>query len=282
MSPTTTTTEATRFGSGQAVPRLEDAQLLRGEGRYVDDFAPAGLAHLVFVRSPHAHARLRGVDAGAARALPGVLAIHTGADLVAAGVKPLPGPGFRRADGGPGASPARRALAHERVRFVGEPVAAVVAETLQQALDAAEAVLVDYEELPAITHAAGALARGAPALTPQAPDNIAAEMRHGDAAATAQAFARAAQVVRLHVTNQRVAAVTLEPRALLAWVAPADGRLTLRMRTQMPRGVRKLVCDCLGLESAQVRVLVGDVGGGFGMKTAAYPEDVTAAWAAWQ
>lgn len=274
--------QASRFGSGQAVPRLEDAQLLRGEGRYVDDFAPDGLAHLVFVRSPHAHARLRGVDADAARALPGVLAVYTGADLVAAGIKPLPGPGFKRADGGPGASPARRPLAHEQVRFVGEPVAAVVAQTLQQALDAAEAVFVDYEELPAATSVADALAPGAPQLTPQAPDNIAAAMRHGDAGACAQAFARAAQVVHLAVSNQRVAAVTLEPRSLLAWVDAADGRLLLRMSTQMPSGVRKLVCDCLGLPSQQVRVLVGDVGGGFGMKTSAYPEDVATAWAAWQ
>ena len=274
--------DTTRFGSGQAVQRLEDAQLLRGEGRFADDFAPEGLAHLVFVRSPHAHARIAGIDKAAAQALPGVLAIYTGAELVAAGVQPLPGPGMKRADGTPGASPARRALAHERVRFVGEPVAAVVAETLQQARDAAEAVWVDYEELPAVVDVQGALAAHAPQLTPTAPDNIAAEMRHGDAAATAAAFARADHVVRLHITNQRVAAVTLEPRTLLAWVAPEDGRLTLRMSTQMPSGVKKLVCACLGLEGEQVRVVVGDVGGGFGMKTAAYPEDVTAAWAAWQ
>ncbi|WP_404300130.1 xanthine dehydrogenase family protein molybdopterin-binding subunit [Alicycliphilus denitrificans] len=279
---TASTLDTTRFGSGQAVQRLEDAQLLRGEGRFADDFAPGGLAHLVFVRSPHAHARITRIALDAARALPGVLAIYTGADLVAAGVQPLPGPGMKRADGSPGASPARHALAHEVARFVGEPVVAVVAESLQQARDAAEAVWVQYEELPAVVDVQDALTAGAPLLTPAAPDNIAAEMRHGDAAASARAFAQAAHVVRLDLTNQRVAAVTLEPRALLAWVAPEDGRLTLRISTQMPSGVKKQVCACLGLASSQVRVVVGDVGGGFGMKTSAYPEDVATAWAAWQ
>lgn len=274
--------DTTRFGSGQAVQRLEDAQLLRGEGRFADDFAPGGLAHLVFVRSPHAHARITGIDLSAAEALPGVLAIVTGAALVQAGVQPLPGPGMKRVDGSPGASPPRRALAHEVVRFVGEPVAAVVAETLQEARDAAEAVWVEYEELPAVVDVQSALTAGAPHLTPTAPDNIAADMRHGDAAATARAFAQAAHVVQLSITNQRVAAVTLEPRSLLAWVAPEDERLTLRMSTQMPSGVKKLVCACMGLESGQVRVLVGDVGGGFGMKTSGYPEDVATAWAAWR
>ncbi|MBS0608571.1 MAG: xanthine dehydrogenase family protein molybdopterin-binding subunit, partial [Proteobacteria bacterium] len=274
--------DSTRFGSGQAVQRLEDAQLLRGEGRFADDFAPDGLAHLVFVRSPHAHARIAGIDMAAAQALPGVLAIYTGEALVQAGVQPLPGPGMKRADGSPGASPARRALAHEVARFVGEPVVAVVAESLQQARDAAEAVWVQYEELPAVVDVQGALAAGAPLLTPAVPDNIAAEMRHGDAAATVRAFAQAAHVVQLAITNQRVAAVTLEPRSLLAWVAPDDGRLTLRMSTQMPSGVKKLVCTCLGLDNSQVRVVVGDVGGGFGMKTSAYPEDMATAWAAWQ
>ncbi|MBS0390825.1 MAG: xanthine dehydrogenase family protein molybdopterin-binding subunit [Proteobacteria bacterium] len=274
--------DSTRFGSGQAVQRLEDAQLLRGEGRFADDFAPDGLAHLVFVRSPHAHARIAGIDMAAAQALPGVLAIYTGEALVQAGVQPLPGPGMKRADGSPGASPARRALAHELARFVGEPVVAVVAESLQQARDAAEAVWVQYEELPAVVNVQGALAAGAPLLTPAVPDNIAAEMRHGDAAATVRAFAQAAHVVQLAITNQRVAAVTLEPRSLLAWVAPDDGRLTLRMSTQMPSGVKKLVCTCLGLDNSQVRVVVGDVGGGFGMKTSAYPEDMATAWAAWQ
>jgi carbon-monoxide dehydrogenase large subunit len=272
----------TRFGSGQAVRRLEDDALLRGQGRYTDDVVPAGQLQLVFVRSPHAHARILSVDTEAARALPGVLAVYTGAELVEAGVKPLPGPGFQRPGGQPAAAPARRVLAHGHARFVGEPVAAVVAETLQQARDAAEAVFVDYEALPAVVDLAGATAPGAPTLTPEAPDNIAAEMRHGKAEATAQAFARARHVVALDITNQRLAAVTLEPRSVLAEIDPADQRLTLRMSTQMPSGVRNSVCDALGLPREQVRVVVGDVGGGFGMKTGAYPEDIAVAWAAHQ
>ena len=147
----------TRFGSGQAVKRLEDEALLKGQGRYTDDLGELGDGVLVFVRSPHAHAAIQGVDAEAARAMPGVRGVITGADL--AGAPPLPtgSPAFKRADGGDCASPVRRALAHEAVRYVGEAVAAVVADTLQQAKDAAEAVFVDYAELPAVPTLAAAL-----------------------------------------------------------------------------------------------------------------------------
>ncbi|WP_399685587.1 xanthine dehydrogenase family protein molybdopterin-binding subunit [Xenophilus sp.] len=274
--------EAGRFGSGQAVRRLEDDALLAGRGRYTDDLRTDGQAHLVFQRSPYPHARIVSIDAEAARGMPGVLAVHTGADLVAAGVQPLPGvAGFKRPDGAPAATAPRRVLAHERVRFVGEPVVAVVAETLQQARDAAEAVMVEYEELPVVVALADALAQDAPALCEEAPDNIAAEQRHGDAQAAAAAFAQAAHVVKLAVTNQRVAAVTLEPRAVLADIDPQDGRLTLRMSTQMPSGVRNTLCDAvLGIPREQVRVVVNDVGGGFGMKTGLYPEDAAVAFAA--
>ncbi len=271
-----------RFGSGQAVRRLEDAALLAGAGRYTDDITLAQQTHLCFLRSPYPHARIAAIDTTAARAMPGVQAVVTGADLVAAGVQPIPGsPGFKRADGSPCASPPRRALAHERARFVGEAVAAVVAETLQQARDAAEAVMVDYEELPMVVDLADATAPGAPALCDQASDNIAAEMRHGNAKATAEAFARARHIVRLDLSNQRLAALALEPRSVLAFIDPADGRLTLRMSTQMPSGVRNSLCDdALGIPREQVRVVVGDVGGGFGMKTGIYPEDVVVAWCA--
>ena len=278
------TTDSTyaRFGSGQAVRRIEDDGLLTGRGRYTDDVRPAGQTHLCFVRSPYPHARIAAIDTAAAAALPGVLLVATGADLVAAGVKPIPpSPAFKRADGAPCNTPPRRALAHERVRFVGEAVAVVVAETLQQARDAAEAVAVDYDELPMVVDLDDALAPGAPLLVEAAGDNIAAEMRHGDAAATASAFAEAAHVVRLALTNQRLAALTIEPRAVLAEVDAASGRLTLRMSTQMPSGVRDaLARDTLGIPREQVRVVVGDVGGGFGMKTGIYPEDVAVAWCA--
>ena len=272
-----------RFGSGQAVRRREDDALLQGQGRFTDDFAPPRQARMVILRSPYPHATLRSVDCSAARAMDGVLAVLSGADLQAAGVGALPsGVSFRRADGSPCASPVRRLLALERVRFVGEPVAVVVAETLQQARDAAEAIAVDYAELPSVVDVDSATAPGAPRLTEAAPDNICAEARHGNAAATQAAFERAAHRVRLEVHNQRVVAVTLEPRTVLAYADPDDGRLTLRLSTQMPSGVRDSVAALLGLPPKQMRVVVDDVGGGFGMKTGMYPEDALVAFAARQ
>jgi carbon-monoxide dehydrogenase large subunit len=271
-----------KFGSGRSVKRIEDEGLLKGLGQFTDDLAPAGELRAVFVRSPYPHARIASIDKSNAEGMPGVLKVVTGADLVQAGVKPIPtNPAFKRGDGSPVATAPRRALAHERVRYVGEPVALVVAQTLQQARDAAEAVWVEYEELPHVVELQAAVSPGAAVLCEAAPDNIAAEMRYGDAAASDQAFARAAHVVSLTVVNQRVAAVSIEPRSVLAWVAE-DGRLTLRMSSQMPSGVRNsLANDVLGIGPEKVRVTVGDVGGGFGMKTGIYPEDAAAAWAAW-
>lgn len=270
-----------RFGSGQAVRRLEDDALLAGAGRYTDDVTLAAQSHLVFVRSVHPHARIVTVNTVAAQAMPGVLQVVTGADLVAAGVKPIPGPvGFSRADGSPSATPPRRALAHERVRFVGEAVAAVVALTRQQARDAAEAVVIDYDELPMVVDLDDATAPGAPVICPEAPDNIVAETRYGSVQATAAAFARARHVVTLDVVNQRLSPLTLEPRSVLAVFDAASQRLTLRMSTQMPSGVRNSVSDALGMAAGQVRVVVGDVGGGFGMKTGVYPEDIAVAFCA--
>lgn len=275
-----------RFGSGQSVRRIEDDKLLRGEGRYTDDVRGEpefdGHLRLCFVRSPYPHARIVSVDLSAALAMPGVVAAYCGADLVAAGVRPIPGTtGFPRTGGAPGATPPRHILAHERARFVGEAVAVVVAATLQQARDAAEAVVVDYEELPMTVTLAGALADGAPVLCDEAPDNIAAEMRHGNAEAAAQAFAGAAHVVQLRIHNQRLAALTLEPRAVLASVEPG-GRLTIRMSTQMPTGIRNsLAKDILGIPRDRIRVTVADVGGGFGMKGGIHPEDAVTAFCAW-
>ena len=284
MNASETSPSPLRFGSGQAVRRLEDQALLSGAGQYTDDVRLSGampLVHLVFVRSPYPHARIVSVDAEAARAMPGVLGVFSGAELATAGVKPMPGTaGFKRPDGGPGVSPDRYALAHERARFVGEAVVAVVAESVAQARDAAEAVFVDYEELPMVVDLAAAVADGAPQLLEAAPNNIAAEARHGDAAATAAAFAQAAHVVALEVVNQRVVALTIEPRSVLVDVDADSGRLTVRMSTQMPSGTRDSICDAIGLAKEQVRVVVGDVGGGFGMKTGAYPEDIATAYCA--
>ena len=274
--------EAGRFGSGQAVLRVEDAALLAGRGQFTDDVAAPGQTYLAFLRSPYAHARIASIDVSAARSAPGVLAVFTGAELALAGVKPIPSAtGFQRADGKPVATPPHRALAHEFVRFVGEPVVAVVADSRNAARDAAETVAVDYQEIASVVDMVKATAPGAPALCPEAPDNVAAEMRHGDAAAAAEAFARAAHTVTLEIVNQRLAPSPLEPRSVLAECDPSTGRLTVRMSSQMPAGVLQSLCDAIpGLTKEQVRVRVGDVGGGFGMKTGIYPEDIAIAYAA--
>ena len=265
-----------RFGSGQAVLRIEDKGLLTGAGVYAGDVSLPGLTHLFFLRSPHAHARIVSLDISAARRLPGVVAILTGEDLVKAGVKPIPlAPAFQRPDGSPATTPPRRALAFETVRFVGEAVAAVVADTYAQARDAAEAIEVEYDELPAVVDIDQAVAADA--------QNVIAQMRHGDAAAAAAAFKQAAHVVELELTNQRLAAAPMEPRSIISFYDAASDRITLRMSSQMPSGVRDSLCDeVLGLPHDKVRVLVGDVGGGFGMKTGIYPEDVVLAVAARQ
>ncbi|MES2229444.1 MAG: xanthine dehydrogenase family protein molybdopterin-binding subunit [Pseudomonadota bacterium] len=275
-------TQAARFGSGQLVKRVEDASLLAGKGQFTDNVPVAGAAHIAFLRSPYPHARITAIDTAAAAAMPGVLAVYTGAQLAAAGVKRMPTvAGFQRANGQRPASPARHALAIDTVRFVGEPVAAVVAESREAARDAVEAVAVDYAELPAVVDAVRATAPGAPVLCPEAPDNIAAEMRHGDAAATEAAFAAAAHTVALDIVNQRLAPAPMEPRSIVAAFDAATGRLTVRLSTQSPTNIRTAIVDALpGLSAETVRILVGDVGGGFGMKTGAYPEDIVVAHAA--
>ena len=271
-----------RFGSGKHVLRVEDAALLAGRGQFTDDVVAPGQTFAVFLRSMHAHARIGSIDVSAARAMPGVVGVFTGAELAQAGVNPIPAvTGFARPGGAPAESPPQRALAHEVVRFVGEPVVAVVALSLDAARNAVEAVQVDYEELPALADPVSATAPGAPVLWPAAPDNIAAEMRHGDAAATAQAFAKAAHTVALELVNQRLAPSPLEPRSVRAEVDAATGRLQVRLSSQMPTGVLQSLCNAIpGLAKDQVRVTVGDVGGGFGMKTGIYPEDIVIAYAA--
>ncbi|MEO6271302.1 MAG: xanthine dehydrogenase family protein molybdopterin-binding subunit [Lautropia sp.] len=272
---------ATRFGSGIAVRRIEDDALLSGKGRFADDVRPDGQLVIQFLRSPYAHARLVAVDIEAARGMPGVVAVYTGADLSAAGIQPMPGvAGFPRPDGSPAMSPPRHPLNIDTVRFVGDLVAAVVAQTRDQARDALEAIAVDFEELPAVIEAAAALAPDAPLLMPEAGDNISAEMRHGDAAATDTAFAAAAHIARISIVNQRLAAAPIEPRTILADVNGSDGRLIVRLSSQMPTGARATLSTVLGMPEDRIRVVVGDVGGGFGMKTGIYPEDVVVAHAA--
>ncbi len=269
-----------RFGSGHPVRRIEDPALVTGRGRFADDFDLEGQAYLCLLRSPHAHARIVAIDATDALALPGVVAVYTGADLLRSGVADFPGPGFQRPDGTPGATPARRALAVDTVRFVGEAVAAVVAKTRESARDACDLVLVDYEPLPAVVDPDDALAPGAPQVFSGAPGNVAAAMRHGDRAAADAAFAAAAHIVSLRLVNQRLAPSAIEPRAVLAAFDEESGRLTLRMSTQMPAGARDTLAALLGVPVETIRVVAGDVGGGFGMKTGLYPEDAVVGWAA--
>jgi aerobic carbon-monoxide dehydrogenase large subunit len=268
-----------RFGSGKSVPRVEDQALLTGNGVFADDVSAPGQAYVQFLRSPHPHARIVAIDTTAAAALPGVIAIVTGADLVQAGVRPIPAStDFKRADRSPAVSPPHHALAVDTVRFVGEAVVAVVAQTRHTARDATEAIDVRYEPLPAVVDIDDALASGAPALCAATPDNIACEARHGDAAATDAAFHSAAHVVALELVNQRVAPCPIEPRSVLATYDAAGERLTLRVSCQTPTGLRdELTESVLGIATDKVRVLVGDVGGGFGMKTSLYPEDVVIA-----
>ncbi|MCX7961607.1 MAG: xanthine dehydrogenase family protein molybdopterin-binding subunit [Burkholderiales bacterium] len=268
-----------RFGASRTQKRLEDDRLLAGRGLFSDDRNLPGQAWMVVVRSPHAHARIVSIEANDARAAPGVLAVYTAADLKADGVGALPIPPlFQRADGAPAAAPPRTLLAEARVLYVGHPVAAVIAESRAQAQDAAELVSVQYEPLPCAVTPEQALAPGAPVLWPEAPDNIAAEARYGDPAAVEAAFARAAHVVEVAIVNQRLAAVPLEPRAALAEYR--DGRFTLYTQTQQPTAARDALAAAFGTKPETFRVVVGDMGGGFGMKTGVYVEDGLACYAA--
>lgn len=271
-----------RFGSGQAVTRLEDEGLLKGEGKFTDDFSLTGQAYLSFLRSPYAHAQITSIDASAARAMDGVVAVYTGADLEAAGVKPLPAVSgdWKRADGSDGLTAPREVLATTTVYSVGQAVAMIVADSKQIADDACEAIVIEYEESPAVIGLTQALAANAPKAVDGTPDNICAAMNHGDVAASDAAFAGAAHVVKLDMFNQRLAPTTIEPRSVLAYVAE-DGRLTVRTSTQMPTAVRGMLADpVLGMSPEDIRVVVGDVGGGFGMKTGMYGEDAGVAFAA--
>jgi len=268
-----------RFGASQSQKRIEDDRLLSGKGLYSDDRNLPGQAWLVVLRSPHAHARIVSVDAGEARKSPGVVAVYTAADLKADGLGHIPFPPlFKRPDGAPMGAPPRTPLADGVAYYAGHPVAAVIAETRMQAMDAAELVAVDYEELACIMHPARAIEPGAPQIWPEAPGNVSAQIRYGDAAAVAQAMAKAAHVTELELHNQRVAAVPLEPRCALAEFT--GGRWTLYTQTQQPTGTRESLAAVFKAKPEQFRVVVGDIGGGFGMKTGLYPEDAIACYAA--
>jgi len=271
-----------KYGIGQAMVRREDQRLLYGAGQYIDDLLLPGEVFVAFVRSPHAHARIVSIDTQAARAMPGVVAVLTGADLKADGIGPLPdGAGLKRADGKPMCGPPHHALAVDAARFVGEPVTAVVAQSRSQAEDAAEKVLVEYEELPAVVTIEAATAPGAPQLWPDAPGNIAAQTRFGKKDECDAAFRKAKHITKLALYNQRLVPVSMEPRGSIGEFDAKTGRITLRTSCQNPAGLQKTLAEsCLMVPMDKVRVRVGDVGGGLGMKTQLYPEDVVCAWAA--
>lgn len=260
-----------KFGIGQPVSRKEDPVLLRGEGRYSDDLSLPGQAHAVMVRSPYAHGVIRGIDTAEAAAMPGVLAVITGRDLEAAGIGPMPvAVGQKNRDGSPARTPRQPVLTTDKVRFVGDPVAMVVAETAKEARDAAEAVVLDVDPLPAVVEARDAAAPGAPLLYDDVPGNAVVDFHYGDAEAVAAAFARAAHVTKLAIRNSRVVVSPLEPRSALASVE--EGRLVLRMGSQGVFGMRGNVAKVMGVEPSELRVLTGNVGGSFGMKSSVYPE----------
>ena len=264
---------AARFGSGTSLRRIEDRSLVQGQGLFAGDASMTGQTWLKFLRSPMPHAVIRSIDSSAARAMPGVLAVMTGQDLVDAGVKPIPGvAGFKRPDGTPAATAERRGLAHQRVRYVGEALACVIAESPEQAAAAVLAIEVDYDALDGVSNPHEAMKEGAPVLCEAAPDNISALARYGDVAAVDAAFAKAAHVVSLSIENQRLIPAPMEPRSTLAWYEADTGRITMRMSTQMPAGVRNSLCDAvLGLPRDKVRILATDVGGGFGGKRSQTP-----------
>lgn len=257
-----------KFGRSQPVRRLEDARFLTGQGRYVDDIAPEGALHAVVVRSTVAHADLGGIDAEAARAAPGVACVLTAADLAEAGLDDtMEFVVVQNRDGTKAAAPVRPLLARDRVRFVGEPVAMVVAETLDQARDAAEMVALDLSERPAHMD----LAPGGEPLHDEAPDNLAFDWGLGDEEAVAEAFRTAARTVRMEIADNRVIANAMEPRG--AWAEwTEDGRVHLCVNGQGVWGQKSDLARALRVPEERVRVTNPDVGGGFGMKGAPYPE----------
>ncbi|KAA5611699.1 xanthine dehydrogenase family protein molybdopterin-binding subunit [Rhodovastum atsumiense] len=272
---TTPTPRSGAFAVGQPVSRLEDPVLLRGQGRYTDDLTLPGQAHAVVVRSRMAHGVLTAIDTTAAAAMPGVLAIITAADLQAAGIGPMPANVTgRNHDGSPVPKPVQGALAGTRVRYVGDPVAVVVAETVAEAKDAAEAVLPEIDPLPALIDPVEAMQPGAPRLHAEAPGNLVLDWRFGDAVAVEAAFATAAHRVRLRLANNRIVVAPMEPRAALGEYDAASGQWTLRVGCQGVFGMRRTLAGIFGVAPEKMRVLTGNVGGSFGMKASCYPEYV--------
>jgi len=261
------------FAVGQHVTRFEDPRLLRGGGRYTDDIQLPGMAHGVVLRSPHAHAKIKSLDTKAAKAAPGVLCVLTAADVKAAGFTDLPVPGgLKRRDGSPQYRPRYPILVDDRVRWVGDHVAFVVAETRAQAMDAAELIAVDYEPLPAVTSTAQAPQPGAPRVWDDCPDNICFVEQIGDKAAVEAAFAKAAHVVKGKFIVNRVTAATMEPRGAVGDYNAADRRYTVYTPMQRPHPTRAELARVMKVPESKLRIITGDTGGSFGMKSPVFNE----------
>ncbi len=263
----------------RSVPRREDQRLLTGGGNYAADAHREGMLHAILVRSPHAHAAIGAINTTAARAMPGIVAVYVDTDLT--NVNPIPGGiNFPRPDGGPSAKTDRPLLARSRVRFVGEPVALVIAETRAAGLEAAEAVTVEYSEHPVVTTVAAAMAPGAAPVWDEYPDNIGYLWKRGDVEKTEANLKAAAHVTKLEFTVSRVTANTMEPRGAWAEIGP-DGRMVVHASNQSPFNLRNGMANGnFGIPPTDIRVLPGDVGGSFGMKSGVHQEVVLVAWAA--
>jgi aerobic carbon-monoxide dehydrogenase large subunit len=268
-------------GIGARVARKEDKRFITGRGRYVDDVKVVGLTHAHFIRSPHAHAKVKSIDASAAKDMPGVVDVLTGQQLVDDKIGNLIcGWAITSKDGSPMKMGAWPAMAPDTVRFVGQAVAVVIAETKNQAKDAAEAVVVEYEELPAVSSMTAAIAKGAPQLHPEAPGNVVYDWSIGDEKATNDAFAKAANVVSLELTNNRLVPNAMEPRAAVAEYDPAEEHFTLYTTSQNPHVARLVLSAFYNVaQEHKLRVIAPDVGGGFGSKIFIYPEEMVALWA---
>src|SRR3984893_10878472 len=270
-----------RFVIGDRPKRREDLRFITGRGAYLDDLAFAGLTHAVVLRSPHAHAVFGAVDTEAAQAAPGVLAVLTAEDVHADGLQALrPSAEANAVTGERFVFAPQRLLASGKVRYVGEPVALIVAETRAQALDAAEQVVVDYSPLPAVTTAAAAREPEAPEISPEVPDNLCFDWRAGDSAAVAAAFAAAAHVVELDLDNHRIATTPMEPRGVIGLWDADRGRYTAYVSSQSIHATRDNTARALGVPPSAVRFFPPDAGGGFGAKNFIYPEHVLILWAA--
>src|ERR1041385_5783746 len=270
-----------KFGIGQAVRRVEDARFLTGAGRYVDDIVLPGMAHGAVLHSPHAHARIKSIDVSKAKDAPGVLLVLTGADAAADKLGSYTAAMMPEDIGAPkGHRTHLPVLQAETVRFVGDRVAFVVAETQAQALDAADLIEVEYETLPAVGQLEDAAKEGAPKVWEDNPNgNTAFVLAFGDEKATDAAFATAKDVVKLSTVNNRVPPISMEPRTSIGDYNAADDHFTLYTSSQNPHGVREEMAGLLHVRENQLRVVAPDVGGGFGLKGGSFPDDGLVLWA---